>query len=565
MLKTRIVLPNGTEIFSGAGTINAIQSITITECVNGAQELTLGSCCANMIEVKIIAPEGRLSVAAGDELIVYREDEAGNSYKIGLFYAEKPTRTSANSISITAYDRISWFDRDLTQWLSQLNEWPYSLEDLASKVCEQCGLTLANEEIPNGSYPVKKFSGDGITGRQLMQWIGQIAGRFCRATADGDVEFAWYTPLTTHDIGVTPYGGSSATFEDGNLSIRLKGMAVFDDGDGNVTVDANLLTVTDDGNGNVVIELPTDVKTIMYYQNGLTFEDYSVAAIEKVQLRQNEEDIGTVYPDGITDAVNTYTITGNPLLVAASGTDLLPIAQNLYELLKNVSYTPCKVAVPANMVIRSGHTVLITDRNGKTITAYVMTKTQSGQRDTIECTGSPARDSSTAINNMTLQALSGKVLNIRTDVDGLKIANEDAAGNYSKLNLEVAGIKGQVGSIETKQTGTESRLTTVEQTAQGLSLSVEKIQTQGAEKVKTGMGYTFDDKGLLIAQEGKQMKNLLDNSGMYVKRGEEVMLQANDKGVVATDVSVRNYLIVGTHARFEDFDTGRTACFWLEG
>ena len=565
MLKTRIVLPNGTEIFSGAGTVNAIQSITITECVNGAQELTLGSCCANMIEVKIITPEGLLSVATGDELVVYREDEVGNSYKIGLFYAEKPTRTSANSMSITAYDRVSWLDRDLTQWLSKLNEWPYSLADLASKVCEQCGLVLASEEIPNGSYPIKKFSGDGVTGRQLMQWIGQIAGRFCRATADGDIEFAWYTPLTTHDIGVTPYGGSSATFENGNLSIRLKGMAVSDDGDGNVTVGSDLLTVTDDGNGNVVIELPTDVKTIMYYQNGLTFEDYSVAAIEKVQLRQNEEDIGTVYPDGITDAVNTYTITGNPLLVAASGTDLLPIAQNLYELLKNVSYTPCKVAVPANMVIRSGHTVLITDRNGKTITAYVMTKTQSGQRDTIECTGSPARGSSTAINNMTLQALSGKVLNIRTDVDGLKIANEDAAGNYSKLNLEVAGIKGQVGSIETKQTGTESRLTTVEQTAQGLSLSVEKIQTQGAEKVKTGMGYTFDDKGLLIAQEGKQMKNLLDNSGMYVKRGEEVMLQANDKGVVATDVSVRNYLIVGTHARFEDFDTGRTACFWLEG
>lgn len=565
MLKTRIVLPNGTEIFSGAGTVNAIQSITITECVNGAQELTLGSCCANMIEVKIITPEGLLSVATGDELVVYREDEVGNSYKIGLFYAEKPTRTSANSMSITAYDRVSWLDRDLTQWLSKLNEWPYSLADLASKVCEQCGLVLASEEIPNGSYPIKKFSGDGVTGRQLMQWIGQIAGRFCRATADGDIEFAWYTPLTTHDIGVTPYGGSSATFENGNLSIRLKGMAVSDDGDGNVTVGSDLLTVTDDGNGNVVIELPTDVKTIMYYQNGLTFEDYSVAAIEKVQLRQNEEDIGTVYPDGITDAVNTYTITGNPLLVAASGTDLLPIAQNLYELLKNVSYTPCKVAVPANMVIRSGHTVLITDRNGKTITAYVMTKTQSGQRDTIECTGSPARGSSTAINNMTLQALSGKVLNIRADVDGLKIANEDAAGNYSKLNLEVAGIKGQVGSIETKQTGTESRLTTVEQTAQGLSLSVEKIQTQGAEKVKTGMGYTFDDKGLLIAQEGKQMKNLLDNSGMYVKRGEEVMLQANDKGVVATDVSVRNYLIVGTHARFEDFDTGRTACFWLEG
>jgi len=42
-------------------------------------------------------------------------------------------------------------------------------------------------------------------------------------------------------------------------------------------------------------------------------------------------------------------------------------------------------------------------------------------------------------------------------------------------------------------------------------------------------------------------------------------LQANDKGVVAADVTVRNYLIMGSHARFEDYGAGRTACFWLEG
>ena len=77
------------------------------------------------------------------------------------------------------------------------------------------------------------------------------------------------------------------------------------------------------------------------------------------------------------------------------------------------------------------------------------------------------------------------------------------------------------------------------------------------------MGYTFDDEGLHIAKSGEQMENRLDNTGMYVTRAEETILQANDAGVVATDVKVRNYLIVGTHARFEDYPEQRTACFWL--
>ena len=63
------------------------------------------------------------------------------------------------------------------------------------------------------------------------------------------------------------------------------------------------------------------------------------------------------------------------------------------------------------------------------------------------------------------------------------------------------------------------------------------------------------------------MENRLDNSGMYVERSGETILQANAAGVVATDVTVRNYLIVGNHSRFEDYSDGdddaRTGCFWI--
>ena len=49
MLKTIIVLPDGTEVSSGTGVVNAIRCVTLTECVNRGEELTIGSTCANAV------------------------------------------------------------------------------------------------------------------------------------------------------------------------------------------------------------------------------------------------------------------------------------------------------------------------------------------------------------------------------------------------------------------------------------------------------------------------------------------------------------------------------------
>lgn len=522
MLKTLIVLPDGTELYSGVGAANAIQSVTITECVNNSQDLMLGSTCANMVEAKLITPEGGLNITAGDEITVYKVDDKGARHKVGLFTTEKPTRPSAHSMSITAYDRVCWLDKDLSLWLFGLQGWPYTLFDLANMVCSECGLDLVNEEIPNGDYMVQAFSGEGITGRQIMQWIGQAAGRFCRATPDGQIEFAWYKPVEV-SIGTT----------------------------------------------NI-----TDVSTaIYYYQNSLSFEDYQVAPVEKVQIRLTEEDVGSVYPDTVEET-NTYIISGNYLLTTSDAEALEPMAQVLYEQLKDVSYTPCKVSVPTNLDIRAGSIVSITDRNGKTITAYVMTRTSSGQRDTLECTGTQRRDSSTAVNNQSYKALSGKVLNLRTDVEGLKVENKDAREKIASLELTVDGINAKVSGQETDVAGVKQQITALEQTSRDIKFSVQSIQENGVNRVSNEFGLTIDQSAVTIHRNGSQMINKLNEKGMYVVRGEgtsneAVMLQADADGVIATDVSVRNYLVIGSHARIEDYNNGadkkRTACFWLGG
>ena len=573
-MKNLIILPDGTEIYSGATQDNNLRSATLKQCVNSETELTLGSVCAAILECKLQTPNGALNIAAGTEITLYKVDDAGTRHKAGLFTLEKPTRPSAHTYKLTAYDRISWLDKDLTEWLAGLNGWPYKVIDFAHMVAAQCGLTLKNTELLNGEYQIRKFSGQGITGRRLMEWIGQICAKFCRATPDGEIEFAWYSKKFNIEIAPSAYtregAGYEVSFADGNLSIDSPAVESSDDGDGNVTVQG-LVVVSDDGVGNIVLAVDDGSRTgLPFFMNSLTYEDYETAPIEKVQIRLTEDDVGAVWPQ-VAGEKNTYIITGNYLLTTDDPQALQSVAEGIYGAISDVRYTPCEVSIAANLNISAGDIVNITDRNGKTITCYIMTMTTKGQRATLECTGSHRRDSSDVVNNETFKSLSGKVMEVRKSIDGLNIKasklDDKIEKSVAEVNIKADGISAEVSKQAYTMGQVKDNIASLSLEAQGVSIQVQKIIDDGVSKVSTGMGYTFDDEGLKIQKPGEAMLNKLDDTGMEVSRSGEVMLRADKDGVLATDVTVRNFLIVGDHARFEDYsngtDTKRTACFYI--
>lgn len=567
MLKTIMVLPDGTQISSGTGTETAIKSIELAECVNDGTELSLGSTCANMLTVSIISPNGKLTISEGDEIALYREDSAGVRHPAGLYTAQKPERTTANTLKITAFDRVCRLDKDLSQWLVELSDWPYEAYDLARLVCSECGLELANSEIPNGNHLVQRFSASGITGRNIMRWVGQIAGRFCRATADGKIEFAWYTnsPVAISTAASSGLSGAGISFDKyGNVIIQNAQISA-DYNAGDVEFSGSVESAFFDG--DLRISIPEEIKKLSYYMNGLKYSDYSVQPIRKVQIKNSQDDIGTVWPPNILEEVNTYTISGNYLLTANSADDLVPIAESLYEQLKNISYVPCSVSIPAGFDLHAGSIVKVTDKNGVSFDTYVMSKNQKGQRDHIKCTGSKSRSSSSAVNEQSFKSLDGKVLDLQMSVEGLRIENKNTAEKAASLQLSIDGVKTQVQKQDETISGTQKKIATLEQNAESVQISIQAIQSEGVSQVQTDTGYTFGADGLHIGRSDTDMENVLDESGMVVKRAGDVVLQANDDGVTAVDVTVRNYLIMGQHARFEDYqndkDSQRTACFWI--
>ena len=396
-----LLLPNGTEL-KGGSPGSAVKNLTLHTAVNAGQEFAIGSAYSDYIETEIWAnPGGNLQITAGDALTYYRQDDAGNRTKVGAFYAEKPTRTKRNSYKITAYDTMSKLDADFSGWLrANQAQFPKTIWQLVQLACQRAGVTLASSSLPiNGSYSVQAFYADDLTCRQIISWAAEAAGCYAHMNADGKLQFLTYTDKRS-TVKITPDGASNST---------------------------------------------------AYYADSLSYEDYTVKAIEKVQIRQSDSDVGVIYPDSTT-ATNTYAVQGNLLLTTGTEANLKIVAQNLYTVLKNVTYTPCKVSVPSSSGLACGQIVHVKDARGREFDTYLMSATISSGKASFESVGSASRESSSAVNSQSYKNLTGKMLEIKTSVDGLEVKASDLTGKYTDLKATVDGLSSEVKK-DTKITG----------------------------------------------------------------------------------------------------------------
>lgn len=394
-------LKDGTEL-TGGSPGSAVKSLTLHTAVNAGQEFTIGSAFSDYIEAEIWAdPGGSLQITAGDVLTYYRQDDAGNRTKVGVFYAEKPTRTKRNSYKVTAYDNMSKLDADFSGWLhANQAQFPQTIWQLVQLACQRAGVTLASSSLPiNGSYSVQAFYADDLTCRQIISWAAEAAGCYAHMNADGKLQFLTYTDKRS-TAKITPDGASNST---------------------------------------------------AYYADSLSYEDYTVKAIEKVQIRQSDSDVGVIYPDSTT-ATNTYAVQGNLLLTTGTEANLKSVVQNLYNVLKNVTYTPCKVSVPSSSGLACGQIVYVKDARGREFDTYLMSATISSGKASFESVGSASRESSSAVNSQSFKNLTGKMLEIKTSVDGLEVKASDLTGKYTDLKATVDGLSAEVKK-DTKITG----------------------------------------------------------------------------------------------------------------
>lgn len=476
MLKNLIVKSDGTEIDS-----SLILSCTLTQTLNSGQEFTIGSACTDEIEVEYLAQDDNL-IAKGDVLTLYWVNDSGTKTKVGIYYCEKPNyqglmrEISGTSMvyKVVAYDTMSKLDADFSGWLhANQAQFPKTIWQLVQLACQRAGVALASSSLPiNGSYSVQAFYADDLTCRQIISWAAEAAGCYAHMNADGKLQFLTYADKRS-TVKITPDGASSST---------------------------------------------------AYYADSLSYEDYTVKAIEKVQIRQSDSDVGVIYPDSTT-ATNTYAVQGNLLLTTGTEANLKSVVQNLYNVLKNVTYTPCKVSVPSSSGLACGQIVHVKDARGREFDTYLMSATISSGKASFESVGSASRESSSAVNSQSYKNLTGKMLEIKTSVDGLEVKASDLTGKYTDLKATVDGLSSEVKK-DTKITGGGNLILGSE--------SFKNAKLQG--NAVSGSSVTYNDTGSATVTNANSNRYFVFNTvGARITKGVTLCLSVMYKPISGTD------------------------------
>ena len=406
MYRNILVLDDGTEI-QASKTGSTINSLVYTSTVSSTTDLCPGAACAAKIEFTVwVKPGSSLVFTSGTRVKYYQEDDTGARTLVGTYWSVKPTKQSRNTYKVYAYDAVSKLDGIQSNWLRSIQDsFPMSLWAFAQAVAQQCGVTLESTALPrSGDYQVQAFYSDNLTGRQLLSWVAEASCTFLRATPDGGIEFAWYVE--------NPITGIFPDAVEHWVALDLSGQIL-------TCSDGSIWTYNQD--------------TAAYRSGGLSYEKYRTALIDKVQIKQTDDDVGVIYPADATGS-NALVIQGNLLLTTDTAAALQPVAQAIFETMQRISYTPLKASLFSDgRVFAAGQIVTATDPQGNALQAYLMTVQQQGGKISVECTGNASRDGTAAVNEKKYTNLDGKILEIKTSVDGL---------NYGRRSCRRHGVVG---------------------------------------------------------------------------------------------------------------------------
>lgn len=304
------------------------------------------------------------------------------SLPIGTFTVKEAVIDANESLlSCKCYDDMIKFDIDCSEWFNTL-PYPLTLQSLFENLCIKIGVTYSSEGMVNASMIVQKMTEvSGITGRDILKWIGEASASFPHFSREG--------------------------------ILRLK-------------------------------TLQTSEKVNVPYYFAVKEKEYVVPAIDKLQINTEEDDIGVIVGDGM----NLYTITANPLLFTSSDADLRPIAENIFNAIKDIAYIPFELKTKGNPLFEVGDVLNATTRK-RNLDMLVLNQSIKGAKSIIteaKATGSESRGGAGPIQRSVIQ-LKGKT-------------------NVLKRTVEAT-----VSELKDFEADTSSKLT---QTAESIELKVDK-------------------------------------------------------------------------------------------
>ena len=476
------------------------EGFELSESLCSQDELKFGCCEASEMKLKIRNEFGNLN---GKELTISHvlNELTDYPFQIGVYTVETCTRSGDRQyLDITAYDDMYKINNaEVVEWYDSV----FPIKDTAQTVAD--GEEETEEETPKVEY-------EPITLKEFRDSFFE----FVDVTQE-EIDLPQDDMLVEKTIDADSVSGSkviSAICELNGVFGHINREGIF--------VYVSLKKPSEEG------IIASDVEYDTY--QSCEFEDFETKAIDKVQIRQEEGDIGYIYGTGD----NCYIMQDNFLVYGKSTEDLATIAETLYNCITGITYRPFTATTQGNPCVEVGDRITVNTRL-ETVNSYVFKRNFKGimsLMDSFETKG--------------IEVYTEKVNSVQSDIKQLK----------GKANV----LKRTVEETVSRVTNMEKGYTEIQQTADSIKVSVSQTQ----EDVNQ-MSYDFTSEKLVIEKEGAETKTEISENGMSVKSSsDEEMLVANAQGVDATNLHAKTYLIVGTNSRFEDFEGG-TGCFWIGG
>ena len=506
-IKGKVELYTGTTLSDTFLPDGKLQSITIDRTP------TIGkffgySLCQKAV-VKLTDKEKTVSVAAGQMIKCYigvlvdgtPEYAANPNYYIDNIERDNKT----NVITITAYDLLNSASRHTVNELDVVP--PITLTGYADLIAAKLGTAVlwSTSSVPD----VITYEADNLpnlngteTLRKALDAIAEITGTICFIGADNKIHFKQLT-----------------------------------------TIETPIAISCDD-----YIELSSQ-------------DSVTISKITSVTELGNNISAGT-------DTGFNQIIRENPFIVNRA--DIVDILTNLCTRISGITIIPYNLKWRGNPAFEFGDCISIARKNSTSILTFYMGESlvyNGGLSVTSvwESTEEENIDSAPVSIGEVINQTNAKVDKVNHTIELIAGQTDANTDNIGALQISTNNIGLSVAEIQHKQNSTESAIATLQVQTDNVNIDIEDIKTNGVNKVVTKTGFTFDENGLDITKSGEEMHNTLDHTGMYVKRDEDVVLQANNEGVEAENVTVRTYLVVGDNSRFENYGTNRTGLFYIGG
>lgn len=284
-------------------------------------------------------------------------------------------------------------------------------------------------------------------------------------------------------------------------------------------------------------------------------------------------------PDGIPKTTgetgSTQYVRDNPFWEKREREDLEVLVQNAINAAGGLTINQFECNWRGNYLLEMGDKIDLVTKDGNTVTSYVLDDTVSYNGALSEKTRwsyteseSESKSTPTTLGEAVKQTYA-RVDRVNHEVELVASKADANESAIAAIKATTEGITASVENIQSAADSTNQSLETLTKkveatvTAEDVKLQISTEMEKGVDKVTTKTGFTFDENGLTVDKDDSEMKTTISDDGMKVYKNDEEVLTANNEGVKATNLHANTYLIIGTNSRIEDFGSDRTAIFWI--